>query len=105
MKFAEIAKLIKGIPYTSMARGKLLYDHILLNRPCHCLELGFAHGVASCYIVAALHEIGSGHLTCADLESSKDREPNLEQLLKKADLEKFVSINREKSCYTWFLKN
>ena len=67
MKFNTIAKLVHGIPYTQRERGKKLYDHILKYKPENCLELGFAHGVASCYIAAALHEIGHGTLTCVDL--------------------------------------
>ncbi len=104
MRFSEIATILKDIPYTSIERGKQLYDHILLNKPQKCLELGFAHGVASCYIAAALDELGAGTLTCVDLESSLDRNPNLEALLERSGLEKYVSIYREKSCYTWFLK-
>lgn len=104
MKFDAIASLVNGIPYTQRERGKKLYDHILKYKPSNCLELGFAHGVASCYIAAALHEIGKGTLTCVDLEESADREPNLEGLLEKAGLTDFVSIKRERNSYTWFLK-
>lgn len=104
MNFSDISKIVEGIPYTQKERGKQLYDHIIKHKPAKCLELGFAHGVASCYMAAALDEIGDGKLTCVDLFSSEDLKPNLESLLKTAGLEKFVDIHREKSCYTWFLK-
>ena len=104
MKFNKIAEHVKGIPYTQLERGRKLYEHILQYQPEECLELGFAHGVASCYIAAALHEIGKGKLTCVDLEESKDREPILETLLEQSGLADFVSIHREKNSYTWFLK-
>ena len=104
MKFDEIAKIVKGIPYTQKARGKHLYEHILKHSPKQCLELGFAHGVATCYIAAALHEIGSGHHTCVDLPTSAKFEPNVETLLQRAGLESYVTVHREKNCYTWFLQ-
>jgi predicted O-methyltransferase YrrM len=105
MHFNKIAKLVEGIPYIQKQRGKQLYDHVLKTKPESCLELGFAHGASSCYIAAALDEIGSGKLTCVDLDNSKNREPNLELLLKKTNLQQFVDIHREQNSYTWFLKN
>lgn len=104
MRFGEIRSILKGIPYTRAERGKKLYEHILSTRPAECLELGFAHGVASCYIAAALHELGGGNLTCVDLHSSVDMRPNIEELLETAHLSEFVTIHREKNSYTWFLK-
>ncbi len=104
MRFNEIAKLIEGVPYIQKERGKHLYEHVLKNRPEQCIELGFAHGASSCYIAAALDEIGSGKLTSVDLIGSKDREPNLEKLLEDAGLQQYVDIHREQNSYTWFLK-
>jgi predicted O-methyltransferase YrrM len=60
MKFEKIRDLLDGIPYTGPVRGKSLYEFILAHRPERCLELGFAHGVASSYIAAALDETGKG---------------------------------------------
>lgn len=104
MKFKQIAQYLEGIPYTQKERGKLLYDHIITKKPNRCLELGFAHGVATCYMAAALHELGSGIVTAVDLESSKGMNPNLEHLLESTGLEDFCEINREKNSYTWFLE-
>lgn len=104
MKFDKIAKIVKGVPYTSVNRGKILYDHIISTKAQNCIELGFAHGVATCYIAAALHELGSGMVTSVDLESSIDLNPKIETLLSRADLESFVSIHREVNSYNWFLK-
>lgn len=106
MKFDTIAEKLKGIPFTTPERGRQLYDFILENRPKQCLELGFAHGVASCYIAAALDEIGSGTLTCVDLKSDLSRTPSLTDLLKKTRLDQKVDVRicREQSSYNWFLK-
>jgi len=104
MEFKKVAKKLEGIPYTQKEMGKVLYNHIIKQKPQNCLELGFAHGVASCYISAALHENGFGKLTCVDLETSQKLSPTLEDLLKDAGLSEFVKIQREKNSYTWFLK-
>ena len=69
MKFKKVESLLKGIPYTHPERGEYLYDFIINKQPQNCLELGFAHGVDSCYMAAALDEIGKGELTCIDLIS------------------------------------
>jgi predicted O-methyltransferase YrrM len=104
MQFEVVRDAIAGIPHTSPENGKKLYQHILKTRPVEALELGFAHGVSSCYIAAALAEIGSGHLTCVDLESSGELSPTLEDLLRRLDLASYVTVVREKNSYTWFLK-
>lgn len=104
MHFNSIAEIIAGIPFISKHQGKLLYDLIVSRGFRTCLELGFAHGVSSCYIASAIDEIGGGHLYCSDLESSENRNPNLEGLLRRAGLQNIVSIHREQHSYTWFLK-
>ncbi len=104
MKFKEIAKQLEGIPYLSVDDGKLLYDHVIKARPNECLELGFAHGVSSCYIAAALQQNGEGHLTSVDLLSSKVRKPAIEDLLHENGLESLVTVVREVNSYNWYLK-
>lgn len=104
MKFKKIATYLDGIPYTHKEMGKRLYNHILATGAERCLELGFAHGVASCYMAAACHEKGSGLVTSVDLISSKNRNPNLEELLSITGLEDYCQIYREENSYTWFLK-
>lgn len=103
MKFRDVAEQIGGIPFTSMERGREIYEHVIKTKPRRCLELGFAHGVATCYVAAALDETGSGHLDAVDLVESA-RDPSAEDLLEKCGLESYVTLHREKNSYTWFLK-
>jgi len=111
MQFEEIQNYLDNIPYNSemMAsstvpeRGQVLYRHIRQHRPQNVLELGIGFGVGSCYMAAALHENDAGHLTCVDLVDAP-YSPSAEELISKANLAQFVSIYREKSSYTWFLK-
>lgn len=104
MKFDVAAKALEGIPYTSPAKGRVFYDLVMQNRPKRILELGFAHGVSTCYFGAAAHELGDCSVTAVDLELSSRFKPSLEDLLSKLDLAHLVSVQREVSSYTWFLK-
>lgn len=105
MKFAEISNLVAGIPFIDPKRAKQLYQFILEKQPQQCLELGFAHGASSCYIAAALDEIGVGHLTAVDLIPAMEwQHPSIEELLQKTSLKQYVTVEREMTSYTWFLK-
>ena len=108
MKFDTICSYLEGIGSASAIspkRGKVLYDFILAKKPSECLELGFGHGVSSLYTAAAMDEIGSGHLTSVDLVSAmKWQKPSIEELLSLTKLSNYVSVVREKTGYTWFLK-
>ncbi|WP_053972487.1 class I SAM-dependent methyltransferase [Mangrovimonas sp. ST2L15] len=106
MTFDQVNQKVKGVPYISKNNAKSLYDFIIKNRPKHILELGIAHGTASCYMAAALDEIGGGELTCVDLLEVKDSfKPSIEEQLKSLDLETYVEIHRMTSGYNWFLHN
>jgi predicted O-methyltransferase YrrM len=105
MKFEEISAQLEGIPFISTSQGRSLYNFILEKQPLECLELGFAHGTSSCYIAAALDEIGKGHLTSVDLIPAMQwQKPSIEELLSKTQLQKYVTVEREITSYTWFLK-
>ena len=105
MKFAKIQKTIAGIPYVMPEMAKDLYQFILREKPINCLELGFGHGASSCYLAAALDELGRGHLTSVDLRSAKEwQQPPIEELLSKTGLAPYVTVQRESTSYTWFLK-
>ncbi|MGW8195202.1 MAG: class I SAM-dependent methyltransferase [Desulforhopalus sp.] len=105
MKFAEIRQLIDKIPYVMDEMASDLYRFIVEAKPAACLELGFGHGASSCYIAAALEEVGSGHLTTVDLVSAQEwQDPAIEQLLERTGLAPWVTVHREKGGYNWFLK-
>jgi predicted O-methyltransferase YrrM len=68
MKFRTVNAKVKDIPFISETNAKALFEFIIKTKPDNVLELGVAHGTSSCYIAAALDEIGRGQLTCVDLE-------------------------------------
>ncbi len=104
MKFKDISKQLENIPYLSVEDGRFLYNHIIKTKPQQCLELGFAHGVSSCYIAAALQQSGGGQLISVDLLSSKERKPCIEELLHDNGLQEIVTVVREVNSYNWYLK-
>jgi predicted O-methyltransferase YrrM len=104
MDFDRAAQMLDGIPYTSPSKGRLFYDLVLQRRPRKILELGFAHGVSSCYFAAAAQELGNCTITAVDLEQSRNVEPSIETLVRRLGLEQLVTVQREQSSYTWFLK-
>jgi predicted O-methyltransferase YrrM len=89
---------------TSLQRGQEIYEFVREHRLAECLELGFAHGVSSVWIGAALEANGAGQLTCVDIQSAREREPSAQQLLEKAGLTHRATLNFEETSYTFFLQ-
>jgi predicted O-methyltransferase YrrM len=108
MKFQELESRLGKFSFITTIgprRGRVLFDSILKMAPSECLELGFGHGTSSCYIAAALDELGSGNLTSVDmLGASEWQKPSIEELLHATGLEDRVTVVRENTSYTWFLK-
>jgi predicted O-methyltransferase YrrM len=105
MKFDVIRAIVADTPFMEPERAEYLYNFILQHELHDCLELGFAHGVSSCYIAAALDEMGEGHLTSVDILAGLEwQHPCIEEMLARVGLERYVTVVREQTSYTWFLK-
>lgn len=81
----------------------MLYEWIRTHRPTNCLELGFAYGVSTVYIAAALEDNGHGRLTSVDNLTAHDRVPTASDLVRRAGLEHRVDLVYETTSYNWFL--
>lgn len=103
MEIEKIRAKLDGIPHMTFAQAKAMTDLILKNRPDHILELGFRHGVSTCYMAGALDEIGGGEITTIDLASARGAEPNVLDLLEALGLSRFVTAYFEPTSYTWRL--
>jgi len=104
MKFEEISSMVGSVPYISKENGRFLYDLIRKERLTSILELGIAHGTATCYMAAALQELGEGSITSVDLIEVKDIfKPTAEEQLEKTGLSEFATVIRMQTGYTWFL--
>ena len=96
--FDEVARAIAGIPFMSPAQGRLIHDHIRATGARDVLELGTAHGVGAAYMAAA-----GARVTTVDF-SGAAYNPSPEEVFAKAGVAAQVTIVREYSTYTWWLK-
>ncbi|MEM9476557.1 MAG: class I SAM-dependent methyltransferase [Pseudomonadota bacterium] len=104
MKFKDVEERVRGIPFISRSDAKYLYNLILDEDISDILELGIAHGTATCYMAAALEERGGGSITAVDLsERAAHYQPSAEEQLAKHGFESLVTIARMQTGYTWFL--
>jgi predicted O-methyltransferase YrrM len=104
VRFDDVAQAVAGIKWMSPAQGRLIYDHVIAERPETILELGTAWGVSAAYMAAALDELGRGRIVTIDrLASTRLPEEaafaQLPQLLERVEL-----IRTPHSSYAWFLK-
>ena len=103
MNINKIRKLVDGIPHMEFNQAKQMTDFILQNKFQNILELGFRHGVSTCYLAGALDELGKGKITTIDLEDAREAEPNIEDLLHNLGLREFVTVFYEPTSYIWRL--
>lgn len=103
MEFAMAAAYLADIPMMKPYAGRRMYDFVLQHKPERILELGFAHGVSTCYMAAALDELGRGHITTLDREKSRARQPDIDTNLSVLGLEQYVTPIWSSQSFTWEL--
>jgi predicted O-methyltransferase YrrM len=104
MFLETIARDLAGIPHMTLPQATAVTELILDNKFQSILELGFRHGVSTCYMAAALRELGEdGHITTIDLVGAQSAEPNIEQLLQRHGLSELVTVFYEPQSYVWRL--
>lgn len=103
MKLPEIIELVGKIPHMTPKQGIVIYNMILDNDINDILELGTANGTGCCYMAAALEEKGKGQVLTIDNKLALERRPNVEELLSKCDLKKFVNPVFAQTTYNWEL--
>jgi predicted O-methyltransferase YrrM len=102
MKFDLVWQAVGSVPFITHSNARTLYDLILEQQLSNILELGIAHGTATCCMAAALDEMGRGTVTSVDLTSAQFS-PSAEEQLASLKLDRFVDIFRMQTGYTWFL--
>jgi predicted O-methyltransferase YrrM len=103
MRFDAVAAIVKDTPHTRPYRGRVLYDFVLTSGVREMLELGFAHGVSTCYFAAALDERGDGTIVTIDNQTAKQRKPSISELLEQTGLGRYVEPRFVNRSYTWEL--
>ena len=102
MNIQQMHKKLASIPHMSPKQAEYITKFIQDNNIKNVLELGFCHGVSSCYIASAL-EAADGKLVTIDLKCAKYHNPNIETLSKMLGLENRMEIYYEPTSYTWRL--
>ena len=99
---ADVRRALGAVPMMTLEQGEKLTALLREYGLRDVLELGFAHGVSTCYLAAAVQEHG-GHVTTVDLQDARRRKPNLDELLGRIGLASYVTAYYEPTSYTWRL--
>lgn len=103
MRFEDAAAALEGIPHMPPTEGRIVHEFVRRAGVRDVLELGFAHGVSSCYIAAALQENGAGRLVTIDTRDALARRPSITDLLAKLGLASIVEPVFADTSYNWEL--
>jgi predicted O-methyltransferase YrrM len=103
MNIDKIRERVKGIPHMTFSQAQIIRDVILKNQFQSLLELGFRHGVSTCYMAGALDDLGRGTILTIDLMNARKAEPCIDQLLADLGLTKYVTVIYEPTSYVWRL--
>jgi predicted O-methyltransferase YrrM len=103
MNLIKVKEVVEDLPYMSLKKAQVMQDFIHKHSISSILELGFYHGVSTCYMAAALEVVDQGSIVSIDLESAQKREPNIEELLEKCGYLNAVEFYYEPASYNWRL--
>lgn len=104
MTVKELRNNLKGIPHTLPEDGETLFNFILENKPKRILELGFDHGVSTCYMALAAKETGT-IIDTIDRPDAINSKPDIYKNLNSNNLEKNVNVIISERTYIWELRN
>lgn len=104
MEFEAVAAIVDGHPHMRRRAARKVYDHVIRTEARRVLELGAFHGVSTCYLAAAVDELGSGHVVTMDRVESEQLDPNVFDLLEQTGLRDRVDVVLAQRSFTWELK-
>lgn len=99
----DVKRLVGDTPHMTIEQANLLTVFMEKHKVQDILELGFAHGVSTSYMAAALSRTGRGSIVAIDKNTARLREPNIETLLARVGETDRVRIYYEPTSYTWRL--
>ncbi len=103
MRIDEITRIVGKTRGISPHRGKRIYDTVMSYRPKNILQLGFSRGVTTCYMAAAMQEIGSGSVRAIDSEEVRRLKPNIASLMRDTNLDAFIQPVFSRTGHVWEL--
>jgi predicted O-methyltransferase YrrM len=100
---ARHVKLVtKDLPFMTLPQALWISELIQREKLAQVLEIGFFHGVSTCYLASAVAPL-CGHVTSIDIPFSAGLTPTAEDLLCLCGLESYVTICRESAGAAWHL--
>lgn len=99
----DVKSVVGDLPFMTLGRAEIMTKLIHEYQVRDVLELGFCHGVSTCYIAAALEERGEGHIVTIDRANRLLNSPSLEALLDRLSLRDRATIFYEFDSYNWRL--
>jgi predicted O-methyltransferase YrrM len=101
MKNHDVRSLVGDLPHMTVKQAERITKFIADKQVETILELGFSHGVSTCYMAAVLSELGRGSIVTIDLERAREATPNIEELLDRIGESQRVKVFYEPTSYTW----
>ena len=102
MNLEAAHRVVKNLPHMSFEQAQTVVALLAERGSKDILELGFRHGVSTCYMAAGLEEMGRDwHITTIDRLGAAKLTPNVEQLLQSLHLDDRVTVFYEPTSYTW----
>ncbi len=103
MNNIDVKKIVGPTPHMTLGQAELLTSFMEEHQVQNILELGFAHGVSTSYMAAALGRTSGGSIVTIDRERARQREPNIETLLDRIGESDRVTTYYEPTSYNWRL--
>jgi predicted O-methyltransferase YrrM len=99
----RVKDIVGDVPHMTWQQAQALDRIIRESGSRDILELGFRHGVSTCYMASTLEALNAGHITTIDLKLVEGISPSIDELLKKTGLAHRVTRYFEPTSYTWRL--
>lgn len=103
MELENVKRVVGDTPFMTLEQASELRDFIAEKEINDILELGFLHGVSTCYLAASLEARGTGHIHAMDLDVQRRVDPNAQALLSSLGLSHRATLHFEPTSYTWRL--
>jgi predicted O-methyltransferase YrrM len=98
----DVKLVTNDLPFMTESQALWISDLIRREHLASVLEIGFYHGVSTCYLASAVAPQG-GHVTSIDIPYSAGLAPTAEELLQSCALAPFVTVVREPAGAAWHL--
>lgn len=100
MRIEDVKAVVGDLRWMSLEQARTIRDHVSKFDLRRILEIGFMHGVSTCYLAAIANET-VGRVTSCDLPTSADLHPTAEQLLERCGLRNLVELHRDSEGAEW----